>query len=262
MKSDSKSGLRKYREAREYRKAAQETLKFVKRVIGIDRANDVTLGQTSNLLNPILMDSESSGQITNIHKQLAAEIKPKVATLVEKMYNFKTSQAPARISFNAGRAQELLTNFKFIYPEPQNGRDPYRHPIIQRAIDIVKDDIGVVDHEHSSPMPIPIIATTLTVIEWCIGEWSDARCPASLYQLQWDLFRMTREYSGVSPDPVIGSSRFPPGALNAHSFYFARLFLTSSISCQCYFFHIDRVGCTIAFVACFNCFFYCKLAGS
>jgi hypothetical protein len=27
-----------------------------------------------------------------------------------------------------------------------------------------KDDIGVVDHEQFSPMPIPIIAITLTVV--------------------------------------------------------------------------------------------------
>ena len=26
------------------------------------------------------------------------------------------------------------------------------------------DDIGVVDHEHFSPMPIPLIAITLTVV--------------------------------------------------------------------------------------------------
>jgi Domain of unknown function (DUF6532) len=49
-------------------------------------------------------------------------------------------------------------------------RDPlaYRHPIIQQAINICwfrdKNDVGVVKHEHFSPMPISAIALTLTVV--------------------------------------------------------------------------------------------------
>jgi len=214
--------------------------------------------------DPILMGSEASGEArlyydsgdpdhsvhsdpraTSIRKQLGAKIKPKIATLVENMYDFKTSHASVSISHNSGSSQELLRDLKFIYPEPRTGRDLYRHPIIQRAIDTTwfrnKDDIGVVDHEHFSPMPISVIAITLTVIEWCIGEWSDgtrrdaswdeakfqtvydshvsslldfqAHDPVSLYQLQCDLLRNAREHAGVPPDPVTGSSRFPPGAL-------------------------------------------------
>ncbi|KAH9016281.1 hypothetical protein EDB84DRAFT_742826 [Lactarius hengduanensis] len=174
-------------------------------------------------------------------------MKPRLATLVETMYHFKTSQAHASISYNAGRAQELLRNLNFIYPEPRTGRDLYRHPIIQRAIDTTwfrnKDDVGVVNHEQFSPMPISIIAITLTVIECCIDEWSDgtqrdcnwddakfqtvydshfsslvdfqAQRPTSLYQLQCDLSRNARVHAGVPPDPVTGSSRLPPGALDA-----------------------------------------------
>ncbi|KAI9451007.1 hypothetical protein BJY52DRAFT_135147 [Lactarius psammicola] len=200
--------------------------------------------------NPIMIDVEASAEVTSLRKRLCAEMKPKLATLVEIMYNFKTSQAYTSISSNARRAQELLRDLNFIYPEPRTGRDPYRHPIIQRAIDTTwfrnKDDVGVVDHGQFSPMPISIIAITLTVIECCIEEWSDgtrresswddakfqtvydshvsslldfqARSRASnrdvLYQLQCDLLRNAREHAGVPPDPVTGSSRFPPGALD------------------------------------------------
>ncbi|KAF8265701.1 hypothetical protein EI94DRAFT_1804022 [Lactarius quietus] len=276
MGLESKRGLTRYLQAREYRKASKETLKFVKTVS--DRARDSTLGQNLGLPNhdalsvqrtrgllshidavplpsteqgPIPMSYEASSEAlgeaqfyysrdpllqmahtdpraTSIRKQLGAKIKPNLATHVESMYNFRTSQAHASISYNAGNAQELLKDLKFIYPDPQAGRDPYRHPIIQRAIDTTwfrnKDDIGVVNHEQFSPIPIPIIAITLTVIEWCIGEWSDgtrrysswddvkfqtvyhshvsslldfqARNPASdrdpLYQLQCDLLRNAR----------------------------------------------------------------------
>ncbi|KAH9027999.1 hypothetical protein EDB84DRAFT_284806 [Lactarius hengduanensis] len=190
-------------------------------------------------------------QITNIRRQLDAHMKPRVATLVEFMYNFNTSQAYASISHNAGRAQELLRDMNFIYPEPRSGRDLYRHSIIQRVINTTwfrnKGDIGVLDHEHFSPMPISVIALTLTVIECCIHEWSngtrrysswddwkfqtvydshiaslvnfEAHSPVgnggALYQLQCDLLRNAREHAGVPPDPVTGSSRFPPAVLDA-----------------------------------------------
>ena len=157
--------------------------------------------------DPFLMDPEANGEArlyyqdsrdpnvsvhfdpraASIRKQLGAKNKPKVAALVENMYDFRTSQASSSISHNAAIAQDLLRDLKFIYPvrlhskkhpgrtltsshqkEPRNGRDPYRHPIIQRAINTIwfrnKDDIGVVDHEHFSPMPISILAITLTMV--------------------------------------------------------------------------------------------------
>jgi len=101
-------------------------------------------------------------------RRLGTELKPKLITLVEYMYNFNTSQAPASKIRNTRRTQELLRDMNFIYPEPRTGLDPYRHPIIQRVINTTwfrnKDDIGVVDHKHFSPMPIPIIAITLAVV--------------------------------------------------------------------------------------------------
>ncbi|KAI9447463.1 hypothetical protein H4582DRAFT_1894038 [Lactarius indigo] len=247
--SESKRGLPRYLQAREYRKAAKETLKYVKTVS--DRARDATIGQSPavTVQKPIVNDLEVS-QARSICKQLCDELKPGFATLVEYLYDFKTSQAPASIAYNARRAQELLRGLNFIYTEPRTGRDPYhdpyRHPIIQRAIETTwfrnKDDVGVVNHEQFSPMPILVIAITLTVIECCIDEWSDGarrNCswddakfqsvydshvsslvdfqvhrPTSLYQLQCDLLRNAREHAGVLTDTV-ESSRFPPGALDA-----------------------------------------------
>ena len=88
--------------------------------------------------NPIPIDSDASGEArfyyspdpllstdlyvhsdprtTNIRRQLGAEMKPKVATLVETLYNFKTGQAHTSISYNARRAQVLLRHMNFTYP--------------------------------------------------------------------------------------------------------------------------------------------------
>jgi len=281
---DSKTGLWRYLRAREYLKSSRAVLKGVKttsdrrRDIVFYQARDANLGHNSviqlegydtvptiQLLrgfvphvdaaplqataqNPIPIDYEDTRTTgTSIRKQLGAEMKPTVTTLVENMYNFKTSQDHSSISYNARRAQELLKHMNFVYPEPRTSRDPYRHPIIQRAIDTTlfrnKDDIGVVAHEHFSSMLITIIALTLVVIECCIDEWStgtrkdsswddakfqtvydshvsslldiQAYSPASnslLYQMQCDLLRNAREHAGVTADPITGSSSFPPGA--------------------------------------------------
>ncbi|KAI9509445.1 hypothetical protein F5148DRAFT_753806 [Russula earlei] len=147
----------------------------------------------------------------------------------------------------------LLRDMTFVYPETGNSRkrhNPYRHPIIQTVINASffrnKDDVGAVHYEHFSPMPIPIIALTLTVVECCINEWSDgirkesswdeekyqtvytshvsalfdfkAHSPSNndvLYQLQCDLLKDACKHAGVPPYPTPKLRRFPPGALEA-----------------------------------------------
>ena len=61
----------------------------------------------------------SDPRTTSIRKQLGAEMKPKVTTLVENMYKFRTSHAYPCISYNARRAQLLLKNMNFVYPVRQ-----------------------------------------------------------------------------------------------------------------------------------------------
>jgi len=51
-----------------------------------------------------------------IDLRLCAEMKPKVSTLVERLYNFKTSRAPESIRLNVELAKVLLRDMNFIYP--------------------------------------------------------------------------------------------------------------------------------------------------
>jgi len=230
----SKSGLSKFLQAREYRKSAKEALRFVKTVS--DRARDEVLGQRPVGLNPMLVTTDGG-----IDLRLFAEMKPKVSTLVEHLYHFKTSKAPESILSNVELAKMLLRDMNFIYPEARDRgkrHSPYSHPIIQEAINVTlfrnKNDVGVVYHEHFSPMPIPVIALILTVVQWCIDEWSDGQRKDSsweesrlhvvysshvssllifqaqglernidvLNQLQCDLLRNAREHAGVSRYPI------------------------------------------------------------
>jgi len=131
---------------------------------------------------------------------LVAAMKTKIVHSVESLYGFNTSRAPESISKNAGLAQGLLTDMTFIYRvrpiaividsllSPVHVQEfkiggtrqhPYRHPIIQKAINLMwfqsKDGDGIVFYDLFMPIPIQAIALALTVV----------RIEAALY----DLFR-------------------------------------------------------------------------
>jgi hypothetical protein len=245
---ESKSGLSKYLRAQEFKRIAKDALQFVKTVS--DRTKSEMLGQRPVGLNPMLTTSDGGIDI-----RLCIEVKPKVTTLVEHRYHFNTSKAPESIRSNVELAKMLLRDMNFIYPEARDGgkrHRPYRHPIIQEAINLTlfrnKDDVGVVYHEHFSPMPIPIIALMLTVVQCCIEEWSDGQRKdtswddekilaaynlhvSSLFsfqaqgpdrnmdvlcQLQCDLLKGAREHAGVPAYPITeprGFSREPLAVL-------------------------------------------------
>jgi len=186
--------------------------------------------------------------------KLLINMKMKIMHAVESLYGFDTSRAPDIISHNARLAQALLTNMAFIYREPNVGgipHHPYRHPIIQKAINITwfqnKDSDGIVFHEYFTPIPIQAIALVLTVIECCINDWTDGTRRASswdegryktvyhshisslnelrdhghpqggdlLTQIQQDLLKDARIHAGAPCEPVTGSGRFQPAALDA-----------------------------------------------
>ncbi|KAH9984984.1 hypothetical protein BJV77DRAFT_1071665 [Russula vinacea] len=187
--------------------------------------------------------------------RLLIDIKMKIKQVVEFWYGFDSSRASDSISRNASRAQALLANMTFVYRDNLGSgrlRYPYRHPIIQKVINITwfqnKDDDGIVFHDYFTPIPIEVIAIVLTVIECCIDEWTDGTWKESnwreerfkgtyishlnslrdlrshgdlqqggdlLAQIQYDLFRSARMHAGAPPEPVTGGGRFAREALDA-----------------------------------------------
>jgi hypothetical protein len=120
---------------------------------------------------------------------LIAAMKKKISRPVESLYGFDTSRAPESISKNAELAQALLTDMTFIYRvrpiaivigsilSPVHVQEfkiggtrqhAYRHPIIQKAINLMwfqsKDGDGIVFYELFMPIPIQAIALALTVV--------------------------------------------------------------------------------------------------
>ncbi|KAF8506729.1 hypothetical protein F5888DRAFT_1644820, partial [Russula emetica] len=183
------------------------------------------------------------------------DVKTKIKHVVEFSYEFDTSKAPNSISRNVHRAQALLAKSTFIYREFNFGerpRYPYRHPIIQKVINVTwfenQDDIGIVFHEYFAPIPFEVIALALTVIVWCIDEWStgtyresmwtEERCRANyvshlnslrdlhthgphqegrdfLQKIQCDLLKNARIHAGAPPNPVTGVGGLNVDALDA-----------------------------------------------
>jgi len=110
--------------------------------------------------------------------EFLADVRKKVRPAVETSYGFRAS--PKSIWDNAARARQLLSKSAFIYREHNSNETlqyPYRHPIIQEAINILwfknKDDDGMTFQEHFSPIPTRAMALVLTAIQCCIKEWTD-----------------------------------------------------------------------------------------
>ncbi|KAH9045899.1 hypothetical protein EDB83DRAFT_2553824 [Lactarius deliciosus] len=186
--------------------------------------------------------------------KLFIDTKRKIMHVVEAQYGFDTSHAPDIISRNASLAQALLSGMAFIYLEPNSGgspRHPYRHPVLQKAINITwfrdKEADGVTYHVHFSPVSIPTIAFILVVVECCIDEWTDGTHKETewdekrfktVYQshisslndfrqhsidqgtdlfehIRGELLKEARKHAGVPSLPVTELGRFSRGALDA-----------------------------------------------
>ena len=94
-------------------------------------------------------------------------MKNKVTPLVERYYSFETSKAQESLNDNITNVQNLKTNSAFINND-RGQRLPYRHPVIQKAINIIwfndRSSDGVTFHNHFNPMPYEAIALVLTVV--------------------------------------------------------------------------------------------------
>ena len=127
-------------------------------------------------------------QLTINSMTILSDMRRKLRRAVATQYEFDRGQTAGSINYNVAHAKELLTKMAFIYrvrtycitilsalisvrSQEQNSGNPlhqYRHPIIQKAINILwfknKDDDGMIFLEHFSPIPIPAVALVLTLV--------------------------------------------------------------------------------------------------
>ena len=85
--------------------------------------------------------------------------------LVERYYGFETSKSPESLSHNIELVRALKTDGAFSKGDEEHGL-PYRHRIIQQAINIIwfndRSSDGVVFPNYFNPMWYEVIAVVLT----------------------------------------------------------------------------------------------------
>jgi hypothetical protein len=106
-------------------------------------------------------------QLANIGPHFRAAAKEKIAPLVERYYGFDTSKAPESLAHNIELARALKNDAAFSKGEEEPAF-PYRHRIIQQAINVIwfndRSSDGVVFSNLFNPMPYEAIALVLTVV--------------------------------------------------------------------------------------------------
>jgi len=113
-------------------------------------------------------------RLTGVGPRFHAAVKEKITPLVERYYGFETSKAAESLSNNIELAQMLKTDTSFSNGEDEHAL-PYRHRIIQQAINVIwfndRSSDGVIFSNVFNPIPYEAIALILAVIECCIDEW-------------------------------------------------------------------------------------------
>jgi len=114
-------------------------------------------------------------RLASIGLRFHAAVKEKITPLVERYYGFDTSKAAESLSHNIELARALKKDAAFTYGDEEHTL-PYRHRVIQQAINVIwfndRSSDGVVFSNVFNPMPYEAIALVLALIECCIDEWS------------------------------------------------------------------------------------------
>ncbi|KAH9965692.1 hypothetical protein BGW80DRAFT_1462524 [Lactifluus volemus] len=117
--------------------------------------------------------SNLAEQLSIVGPHFHVTVKEKIKPLVERYYGFETSKAPESLSRNIERARQLKIDASF---SNDSGGLPYRHRIIQQAINVIwfndRSSDGIIFSNLFDPIPYEVIALVLTVTECCIDEWS------------------------------------------------------------------------------------------
>jgi hypothetical protein len=121
-------------------------------------------GWDSNQPSPLDLP-DATTQLETVGSRFRVDVKAKVTPLVERHYGFDTDEASGSLTRNAERARDLKRDRAFVNGE--NGL-PYRHPIIQQAINVIwfsdRRSEGVMFPNEFNPIPYEAIALVLAVV--------------------------------------------------------------------------------------------------
>ncbi|KAG2114531.1 hypothetical protein DEU56DRAFT_933783, partial [Suillus clintonianus] len=103
------------------------------------------------------------------------ELKTKMRSLTRIFFGFRSSESRDVIRQNRDLAESLKNGSSFVFKDWTAKTGIYKTDLLQDGINIMwfanRSDEGIVYNQYFNPMPIKVIALTLTVIECCIDEW-------------------------------------------------------------------------------------------
>jgi len=107
-------------------------------------------------------------QLAALAPRFRADVKGKIAPLVQTSYGFETDKTSGSQYRNMDRARDLKKDTSFIYRKGENGL-PYHHPVIQQAINAIwfndgRRSEGVLFTNEFSPLPYEAIALVLAAV--------------------------------------------------------------------------------------------------
>ncbi|KAG1871483.1 hypothetical protein F4604DRAFT_1583260 [Suillus subluteus] len=103
------------------------------------------------------------------------ELKTKMRSLTRSFFGFRSSDLREVIRDNRDLAESLKDGSSFVFKDWTAKTGIYKTELLQDGINVMwfanRSDEGIVHNKYFNPMPIKVIALTLTAIECCIDEW-------------------------------------------------------------------------------------------
>ncbi|KAG2086371.1 hypothetical protein BD769DRAFT_1681213 [Suillus cothurnatus] len=103
------------------------------------------------------------------------ELKMKMRSLTRSFFGFRSSDSREVIRENRDLAESLKTSSSFVFKDWTAKTGIYKTELLQDGINVMwfanRSNEGIIHNKYFDPMPIEVIALTLTAIECCIDEW-------------------------------------------------------------------------------------------
>ncbi|KAG1796663.1 uncharacterized protein HD556DRAFT_1441342 [Suillus plorans] len=103
------------------------------------------------------------------------ELKTKMQSLTRSFFGFWSSDSREVIRQNRDLAESLKDDSSFVFKDWTTKTGIYKTELLQDGINVMwfanQGDEGIIHNKYFKPMPIEVIALTLTAIECCIDEW-------------------------------------------------------------------------------------------
>ncbi|KAG0704167.1 hypothetical protein DFH29DRAFT_997875 [Suillus ampliporus] len=113
--------------------------------------------------------------LLNCTSHVRCELKTKMQSLTRLFFGFRSGDSREVIRQNRDLAESLKDGSSFVFKDWTVKTGIYKTELLQDGINVMwfanRSDKGIVHNKYFNPMPIEVIALTLTAIQCCIDKW-------------------------------------------------------------------------------------------